>query len=124
MQLLLLVLCFMVVKMSTAHQIEIFSIKSHPVSTDGMQADVCQLDALRQFEWRLSVLSHDVEAIKTLTKENEVYLIHVMTCQYRAAAYGLEKLPAIVIDKEVVTYGLTSVARALSILKDKGDDYA
>lgn len=105
--------------MSYAHQVEIFSIKSLPVSTDGINATTCWLDEVNRFEEQIAAISEDVDAIRKLTKDNEASLVKAMNCQYLASSYGIKKLPAIVIDNEFVAYGVDSVSIALEALKDR-----
>lgn len=110
------------VKMGYAHQVEVFSIKPLLVQTDGIEASTCYLDELGQFEEKLSRLSKNTIKDKVKDKENE--LLKLMQCQYKASLYQLNKLPAIVIDGEYVAYGIDSVSKALSLIKDKGEAYA
>ena len=106
--------------MSFAHQIEVFSIKSLPIQADGMDAKLCWLDEIEQIQKQLSDISQDIDAIQNRIKEKEDVLIKTMDCQFRAALYGIQKLPAIVIDKKYVAYGARSVSRALDSLNDEG----
>lgn len=107
--------------MSFAHQIEIFSIHALPIQTDGIAVNVCWLDNIERIEAQLSEVSQDISEIKKQIKEQEGALIKAMDCQYQASLYGIQKLPAIVIDKEYVAYGVVSVAKALEALKDKAE---
>ena len=82
------------------------------------------LDEMMRFESGLSDVSHDVDAIKERVRDNEKSLVKAMNCQYLASLYGLEKLPAIVVDGAYVAYGADSVSRALEALKTKGGSHA
>ncbi|HBD9439231.1 TPA: DUF1525 domain-containing protein [Legionella pneumophila] len=106
--------------MGFAHHIEVFSIQSILVQTDGNNVKVCWLDDLKRFKAQLLEVSHDFDAMRNRVKEKEGAFIKAMDCQYQAILYGIQKLPAIVIDKEYVAYGERSVAKALDILKDEG----
>ena len=112
--------CFMGINMSFAHQIEVFSIQSLPVQADGMDVQVCWLDEIERVEKQLLDISQDIDAIQNRIKEKEGGLIKAMDCQFRAGLYGIQKLPAIVIDKKYVAYGERSVSRALDSLNDEG----
>jgi len=114
------VACFMGINMSFAHQIEVFSIQSLPVWADGMDVKVCWLDEIERVQKQLSDISQDIDAIQNRIKEKEDVLIKTMDCQFRAGLYGIQKLPAIVIDKKYVAYGARSVSRALDSLNDEG----
>ena len=105
--------------MSFAHQIEVFSIKSLPVQADGMNVKFCWLDEIEQIQKQLSNISQDIDAIQNRIKEKESVLIKAMDCQFLAGLYGIQKLPAIVIDKKYVAYGERSVSRAIDILDEK-----
>lgn len=113
------VACFMGINMSFAHQIEVFSVQSLPVWADGMEVKVCWLDEIERVEKQLLDVSQDIDAIQNRIKEKEGTLIKAMDCQFRAGLYGIQKLPAIVIDKNYVAYGERSVSKALDILDDK-----
>ena len=110
---------FMGINMSFAHQIEVFSIQSLPVQADGMDVQVCWLDEIKRVQEQLSDISQDIGAIQNRIKEKEGTLIKAMDCQFRAGLYGIQKLPAIVIDKKYLAYGEHSVSKALDILDDK-----
>ena len=114
------VACFMGINMSFAHQIEVFSIQSLPVQADGMDVQVCWLDEIKRVQEQLSDISQDIGAIQNRIKEKEGTLIKAMDCQFRAGLYGIQKLPAIVIDKKYLAYGEHSVSRALDSLNDEG----
>ena len=114
------VACFMGINMSFAHQIEVFSIQSLPVQANGMNVKVCWLDEIKRVQEQLSDISQDIGAIQNRIKEKEGTLIKAMDCQFRAGLYGIQKLPAIVIDKKYVAYGERSVSRALDSLNDEG----
>lgn len=105
--------------MSFAHQIEVFSIQSLPVQADGMDVKLCWLDEIERVQKQLSDISQDIDAIQNQIKEKEGTLIMAMDCQYQASLYGIQKLPAIVIDKKYVAYGARSVSRALDSLNDE-----
>ena len=119
-QIILTALYFMGGNMGFAHHIEAFSIQSIPVQTDGNNVKVCWLDDLKRFKAQLLEVSQDFDAMRNRVKEKEGAFIKAMDCQHRAILYGIQKLPAIVIDKEYVAYGERSVAKALDILKDEG----
>ena len=110
------------VKMSYAHQIEVFSIKPLSVQTDGIKASICYLDEIEQFEAVLSDLSQIKVLERVKDKEND--LLKAMQCQYQASLYQIAKLPAIVIDGEYVVYGIDSVSSALSLFEGRGEVHA
>lgn len=102
-----------------AHQIEIFSINTLPVKADEMEVSFCWLDKINRIEQTLASVSNDDISVIELINEYEQTLMNAMQCQSRASAYGLKKLPAIVIDEQFVAYGLDSVSQALRVLEDK-----
>jgi len=108
------------INMSFAHQIEVFSIQSIPVQADGKDVKVCWLDEIKRVQEQLSDISQDIGAIQNRIEEKEGTLIKAMDCQFLAGLYGIQKLPAIVIDKKYVAYGVRSVSRALDSLNDEG----
>ncbi len=85
-----------------------------------MNETICFLDQIGRFEAKITEASQDIDTIRQLTRENEDALINTMNCQYQAILYGIKKLPAIVIDKEYVAYGVDSVSQALESLYDRG----
>lgn len=110
--------------MSFAHEIEIFTVTSLPIEQDEQNAKICLMDEVKLFEHSLSAVSDNPKKIEAMVQENEGRLIASMECQYLADVYGIKKLPAIVIDKEYVAYGLHSVTKALDVLHDKGRAHA
>ena len=118
MMILAKIACFMGINMSFAHHIEVFNVQSLPVWADGMDVKVCWLDEIERVEKQLLDVSQDVGAIRNRIKEKEGILIKAMDCQFRAGLYGIQKLPAIVIDKKYVAYGERSISKALAILND------
>ena len=113
------VACFMGINMSFAHQIEVFSIQSLPVQTNGMDVKLCWLDEIERVQRQLSDISQDIDAIQNRIKEKEDVLIITMDCQFRAGLYGIQKLPAVIINGKYVSYGVHSVSMALDALKGR-----
>lgn len=110
------------VKMSYAHQVEVFSIKPLTVKADGFDISTCYLDEIEQFEQELSDLSQIKVLERVKDKEND--LLKAMRCHYQASLYQIAKLPAIVIDGEYVVYGIDSVSSALSLFASRGEAHA
>ena len=118
-QTLIMTLCFMGADVSFAHSFEIFSIQSLPVQTEGFEARVCRLDEMKRIEAGLTDFTGDIEAIKAHIRAHEVDLVAAINCRLLAARYGIEKLPAIVIDEHFVAYGAGSLSKALEALDNK-----
>ena len=96
-----------------AQLIEVFTTSAHPVALNGVHAVVCSLDALNKIT---ADLNHNVGAMTSLNQVNEVQsarLTAFYRCQAQATLYELSFLPAIVIDKTFVAYGLHAVDKAL-----------
>ncbi len=111
--------------------IEIFTTADQPISVmdtvvqqyPDIVLRVHKLDAIKQIENKLSDgLPADPEKaqrlvltrLQRLGKTTHSELEHSATSLAKAAQYGVEKYPAIVIDGEFVIYGLTDLAAALT----------
>ncbi len=96
-----------------AELIEVFTTKAYPVALNGLQAVVCELDALNAItaesnrNVRSAALLNQVDAVQN-TRLTAFY-----RCQARARLYALSSLPAIVIDKTYVAYGMRAADKAL-----------
>lgn len=101
-----------------AHEIQVFTLKSHPVLFDGETATVCYLDAFDRIERRLGSI-HPTMGFDEIAPF-EPQLANAVHCQQEAVDLHIERLPAIAIDKTKVVYGANSVTEALRALKEGG----
>lgn len=95
-----------------AHEIQVFTIKSHPVLLNGETASVCYLDALSTIEEHFASTHPALGLDEIASLEPE--LTEAMHCQQQALAQHIERLPAIVIDSNKVAYGISSINEALT----------
>jgi len=117
------------------HTIEVFTTRDRPVTgrqgRDAASADatptveVYRVDAIRALEARLSRdLPVDagaserivLERLKQLDATARDQLHHAASGLAKATQYGIDRIPAVVIDGQWVVYGRTDVAGALAQL--------
>lgn len=100
-----------------AHQIEVFTLAQYPVTGNKYQVTLCKLDALNLLRIELNSKIPDLKQLNTYGLSKSKQLTEAFRCLHKADVYELEYLPAIVIDKKYVTYGIDSVKKALDALK-------
>lgn len=100
---------------SSAHAelIEVFTTKAYPVALHGLQAEVCALDTLNEMTRELNNNAPEIAAVQRVDTVQNTRLTAFYRCQMRASDYGVSSLPAIVIDKRYVTYGVRAADKAL-----------
>jgi integrating conjugative element protein (TIGR03757 family) len=96
-----------------AERIEVFTLSTHPVSLNGIQSRVCELDALNNMQQRLNKNLHLTVLLKKPDAHLSAQIASFYRCQEKACGYGLLHLPAIVIDETYVVYGMHAVDKAL-----------
>jgi integrating conjugative element protein (TIGR03757 family) len=96
-----------------AELIEVFTTKAYPVALNGLQAEVCALDALNEMTSELNNNEPEIAAVQRVDTVQNARLTAFYRCQMRASVYGVSSLPAIVIDKRYVTYGVRAADKAL-----------
>lgn len=96
-----------------AELIEVFTTKAYPVALNGLQAVVCELDALNHWNHELTQLTPQMASTPQAIAFWNARLSVFYRCKHKASLYALSSLPAIVIDKTYVAYGLRSVDYAL-----------
>jgi len=96
-----------------AELIEVFTTKAYPVALNGLQAEVCALDALNAITAELNQQVRSITLFKQVDTVQNTRLTAFYRCQAQARLYALSSLPAIVIDKTYVAYGIRTVDKAL-----------
>ena len=108
-----------------AHNIQVFTIQSYPVSKDGMR--VQQYCVLGDYQQALQAIKEKevtalreggVDAFKQAIKPLSQKLSQLITCASQAYSLGVKSLPAIVFDHHYVVYGDQSVGAANLHLND------
>lgn len=99
-----------------AESIEVFSVSARPVSTHQKLRGYCDMDALARLTDKLNQVVGDKVALNQVHMNLAPALRRAFICQQKARDYELTFLPAIVIDKTFVAYGLDSDERALQAL--------
>ncbi|WP_211268352.1 DUF1525 domain-containing protein [Legionella feeleii] len=98
---------------TSAARIEVFTTSAHPVALNGVKAQVCVLDALTDLTAALNRPGAAIAKVGQVDSVHNARLTAFYRCQAQAGLYGLASLPAIVIDRTYVAYGLRSVDKAL-----------
>lgn len=96
-----------------AELIEVFTTSAYSVALNGLQAEVCALDALNEMTLELNRNASEIAAVQRVDTVQNTRLTAFYRCQARASVYGVSSLPAIVIDKRYVTYGVRAAEKAL-----------
>ncbi|MCZ4798253.1 DUF1525 domain-containing protein [Legionella pneumophila] len=96
-----------------AELIEVFTTSAYSVALNGLQAEVCALDALNEMTLELNRNASEIRAVQRVDTVQNGRLTAFYRCQMRARLYALSSLPAIVIDKRYVTYGVRAADKAL-----------
>lgn len=96
-----------------AELIEVFTTKAYPVALNGLQAEVCALDALNEMTSELNNNPPKIGALQQINTLQNARLTLFYRCQMQASVYGVSSLPAIVIYKRYVTYGVRAADKAL-----------
>ena len=90
------------IDLAYSHTIEVFHLSGQSLSNSHLATHRCNLDKQNQ------PIHSPLEA-----KKNYQYF----NCQWLATQYELQYLPAIVIDKQFITYGVTDISEALQLLE-------
>ncbi len=98
---------------SHAELIEVFTTKAYPVALNGLNAEVCEMDALKTIKADLNRNARSIASFNKVDTAQNARLTTFYRCQMQASIYGLSSLPAIVIDKRHVTYGVRAADKAL-----------
>ena len=109
--------------------IDMFTTSSRPVEVHAVATDptvelnVVEVDTLERFNAGLSerlpddptsAQSHVRKRLATLNQDEIAALRHTAMGLSTAAQLGVDRTPAIVFDQQVVVYGVTDLAEALS----------
>ena len=97
----------MISTLSEAHQLDVFTVRARSVHLQHTPALYCELDALPRLTTQLNE-NLDLEHLKSqhVLVSNE--LMQAYTCMEAARARHIIYLPAIVVDKTWIAYGLDS----------------
>ncbi|MDX1838115.1 DUF1525 domain-containing protein [Legionella taurinensis] len=96
-----------------AELIEVFTTSAYSVALNGLQAEVCVLDALNEMTLELNRNASEIAAVQRVDTVQNTRLTAFYRCQAQARLYALSSLPAIVIDKTYVAYGIRAADKAL-----------
>ncbi|WP_287007687.1 DUF1525 domain-containing protein [Legionella sp.] len=96
-----------------AEVIEVFTTTAHPVALNGLRAKVCELDVLNKMTDELNQNMRHIVASHQVDELQKARLTTFYRCQNQARLYELQSLPAIVIDKAYVVYGMHAVDKAV-----------
>ncbi|WP_040535431.1 DUF1525 domain-containing protein [Legionella drancourtii] len=97
--------------------VEVFTTATQLVVLNGIKAQVCHLDELSQITQKLNQHQDSLARVKQSAHEEREHLISFYRCQGQAQAYELTSLPAIVINKAYVIYGVHSLDKALFLFR-------
>lgn len=98
---------------TSAEVIEVFTTTAHPVALNGLRAKVCELDLLNKMIDELNQNMRHIVASNQVEDIQNTRITSFYRCQNQARLYELNSLPAIVIDKAYVVYGMHAVDKAL-----------
>jgi integrating conjugative element protein (TIGR03757 family) len=93
--------------------IEVFTTSMHPIALNGLRAKVCELDILNKMTDELNQNMRHIVASNQVDEIQNARITTFYRCQNQARLYELKSLPAIVIDKAYVVYGMHAVDKAV-----------
>ena len=96
-----------------AERLEVFTLKTEPVSLNGLRVKVCELDGLELLTEALNKTNSSFRAYPSMDSALQKSLTDFYRCKLQASRYALKFLPAIVIDEAFVVYGVHQVDKAL-----------
>lgn len=118
MKMLLTIIFLVINSMSViaSTKVEIFTTFDMPVSNVSDDMDICYLDVFKSMKNEINNIASKYSNINQLSdwlniKSEDIN--NKANCINQAYEYQIEKLPAIVIDKKYVTYGMRNVSNAL-----------
>lgn len=114
----------MMISTCEAHQLEVFTVSARPVHLQHTPALYCELDALPRLTTQLNE-NLDLERLKSQHAVASQELMQAYTCLEAARARHITYLPAIVMDKTWIAYGLDSekdVLIALETYRETSDE--
>lgn len=118
MNIVFMMISLMSVSMSSmAWYTEVFTTSAHPVALNGAHAFVCELDVLEHMTWDISKFGASNSAKSDDLKNQNARLMSFYQCREQARNYSLTSLPAIVVNKTFVIYGVTSLEKALLLVR-------
>ena len=98
---------------ASAAVIEVFTTTAHPVALNGLRAKMCELDVLNKMTEELNQNMRQIVASNQVDEIQNARITAFYRCQNQARLYKLQSLPAIVIDKAYVVYGMHAADKAL-----------